>query len=461
MIKQLFKGATFVALYVAFTACETDLNQSKDVSPTQTNGELAAEMAKDGVPNELLIKFKEGTSDDQKTEILSRISGKLKEKILTKMMARLGNSEGIFLIELPITTADALSRIKGFSEIEYAEPNYICTYNAVSNDPYFTDNSLWGMSSTNPYGCQAATAWANNHTGSNSVYIGVIDEGFLPTHEDLADNVGVNTGEIPNNDIDEDGNGYVDDINGWDFYGNDNTIFDGLNDLHGTHVAGTIGGIGGNNKGVAGVCWSVKLMSGKFIGKKGGTVANAIKAIDYFTNLKTRSINSINIVATNNSWIIGSSFSQSLYDAIARANDANILFIAGAGNDTKNNDIAPTYPSSFDLPNIISVAAIASDGSIANFSSFGASTVDIGAPGVDIVSTISTKLRGNFVSAYTSYSGTSMATPHVTGAVALYASTHPKVPISNIKNAILNSAIPTPSLNGKCVTGARLNVSSF
>lgn len=461
MNKLLVKGATVFALCIAFTACQTELNQFNDVSPVQTSVELATKMAESAVPNELLIKFKEGTSEDRKTEVLNRISGKLKEKILTKMMARLGINEGISLIQVPTFASDALLRLKDLTDIEYAEPNYICTNNAVSNDPYFTNGSLWGMSSSNPYGCQAATAWANNHTGSGSVYIGIIDEGFLPTHEDLAPNVGVNTGEIPNNNIDDDANGYVDDINGWDFEGNDNTIFDGVYDYHGTHVAGTIGGMGGNGKGVAGVSWSVKLLSGKFIDKKGGTVANAIKAIDYFTNLKTRPTNSINVVATNNSWTIGGFYSQSLYDAIARANDADILFVAGAGNDANNNDVAPTYPSSFNLPNIISVAAIASDGSMGSFSSYGATTVDIGAPGVDIYSTIPTKVGSNFVSAYASYSGTSMATPHVTGAVALYAATHPKVPIKNIKNAILNTAIPTPSLSGKCVTGGRLNVSSF
>lgn len=224
-------------------------------------------------------------------------------------------------------------------------------------------------------------------------------------------------------------------------------------------MAGTIGAVGGNGKGVAGVVWSVKLITAKFLGRRGGTTANAVKAIDYIADLKKR--HGLNIVATNNSWG-GSGYSKALYDAIERANQAGILFIAAAGNGGADgvgddNDTTPTYPASYPNENIIAVAAITSTGAKAGYSNYGRQTVDIGAPGSGIYSTLPNKTSNG----YGSYSGTSMATPHVTGAAALYAATHPGATAAQIKQAILSSAVPTPSLNGKCVTGGRLNVSGF
>ena len=207
---------------------------------------------------------------------------------------------------------------------------------ASSNDPGVGSGSLWGRygessSPANAYGSQAAEAWSRGYTGSDSVVVGIIDEGYQNTHPDLIGNAATNPGEIAANGIDDDGNGYVDDLYGWDFDGNNASIYDGTGDDHGTHVAGTIGGQGGNGIGVAGVNWNVSLLSGKFLGANGGTTANAIKAVDYFTDLKTR--HGLNLVATNNSWG-GGGFSQGLYDAIARANAASILFVAAAGNSS-------------------------------------------------------------------------------------------------------------------------------
>jgi subtilisin family serine protease len=278
------------------------------------------------------------------------------------------------------------------------------------------------------------------------------------THTDLAANSAVNPGEIAGNGADDDGNGYIDDVRGWDFANNDSSVFDGTTDDHGTHVAGTIGGAGGNGTGVAGVCWSVKLMNAKFLGRNGGTTANAVKAVDYFTDLKTR--HGLNLVATSNSWG-GGGFSQALQDAIGRANNADILFIAAAGNSTYNCETSSCYPGEYPNANVISVASITSSGGISSFSNYGSTTVDLGAPGSGIYSTLPKNVKGVLTSGYGSYSGTSMATPHVSGAAALYAAYHPGSSAATIKSAILSSTVPTTSLSGKTVTGGRLNVSGF
>lgn len=422
------------------------------------------------VPDQILVKFKAGSASDAKalSNTLSAVGGEIIETIITDAMrssdAKSGIEDGkLVLVNSKIGTIEAIALLQNLPEIEYAEPNYIYTHSATSNDPYYTNGSLWGMygsttSPSNTYGCGAGNAWAAGHIGSGEVYIGIIDEGYMYTHEDLAANAGKNPGEIPGDGVDNDNNGYRDDVYGWDFAGNNNTVFDGVSDDHGTHVAGTIGAVGGNGKGVAGINWNVKLLSAKFLGSRGGTTANAIKAVDYFTDLKTR--HGINLVATNNSWG-GGGFSQGLYDAIQRANNAGILFIAAAGNATNNNDASLSYPSSYSNSNIIAVAAITNTGGLAGFSNFGATTVDIGAPGNGIYSSIPKKSGSKVISAYASYSGTSMATPHVTGAAALYAASNPTATADQIKDAILNSAIPTPSLSGQCLTGGRLNVSGF
>jgi subtilisin family serine protease len=305
------------------------------------------------------------------------------------------------------------------------------------------------------------------NVGSSSVVVGVIDEGIMYAHEDLAGQGWVNPFDPPDG-IDNDGNGYVDDVHGWDFDANDASTFDGTQDDHATHVAGTIGARGGNGKGVAGVVWNVTMINAKFLGRNGGTTANAVKAVDYITDLKVR--HGLDIVATNNSWG-GGGFSQALLDAIDRGGDAGILFVAAAGNGGNDgvgddNDRTPNYPSNYECTRggtrgwdcVIAVAAITSGRGRASFSNYGARTVDVGAPGSGITSTLPGK-RGR--SSYGSYSGTSMATPHVTGAVALYAASHPTASVDQIKTAILSSAVPTPSLQGITVTGGRLNVSGF
>jgi subtilisin family serine protease len=450
-----------VGLTIAGCSRKEDELQLQDDSLSLKSASVQAEY--NMVPNEIIVKFKEGTDVSRKALVLGKLGGKLKEKILTKMMEKGGDKDGIDLVSISGTVANAVLAAKNYPEIEYAEPNYIYQHFATSNDTYYTNGSLWGMygastSPSNQFGSQAAVAWAAGKTGSSSVYVGIIDEGYMYTHEDLAANAGTNPGEFGKiAGKDDDGNGLIDDIYGWDFAGNNNTVFDGVGDDHGTHVAGTIGGVGGNVKGVAGICWNIKLLDAKFLGSTGGTTANAIKAVDYFTDLKKKGLN---IVATNNSWG-GGGFSQGLLDAIIRANNAGILFIAAAGNSGTNNDVTASYPSNYDVDNVIAVAAITSTGGLASFSQYGANTVDLGAPGAAIWSSVPVKSGKTIKSGYASYSGTSMATPHVTGAAALYKASNPGATAAQIKAAILGSVVATPSLAGKCVTGGRLNVSTF
>ena len=408
------------------------------------------------MPNELLVQFKEGVGTSQRAQVLSVIGASVREQIHTNAMKQAGLKDGIFLLQTNMNALDALNKISGEKSIAFAEPNYIYQHAAVvPNDASFPQ--LWGMQGG--YGINATVAWMKSRGSTdpnNRIYVGIIDEGVMHGHADLAANFTGNPAEKANG-IDDDGNGFIDDTYGWDFVSNDKSVFDGASDDHGSHVAGTIGAVGNNTIGVTGVNWNVSLLSAKFLGTKGGTTANAIKAVDYFTNLKNKGIP---IVATNNSWG-GGGYSQGLYDAIERANRAGILFIAAAGNNGVNIDASPQYPAAYANSNIISVAAIASNGTLASFSNYGAGQVDIGAPGVGILSTIPTSSKGRINSSYASYNGTSMATPHVTGACALYKAIYPLATAENIKSAILLNAAPTASLGGKVATGGRLDMSRF
>lgn len=460
-LKLSAAAGLFAATVLVFASCSKEkiaLNPSNEAG-NSVSTELSV-VASNVVPNQALVKFRKGTPANAKNEAFARVFAKLEEHIFTKTMEASGETEGLYLISFPAAVPQALVALSNMPFVEYAEPNFVYQHSATSSDPYFTNGSLWGMGNSG-FGCGAQTAWGNNHTGSSNVVVAVIDEGIDNTHQDLSANCWVNPNETANDGIDNDNNGYVDDVYGWDFDGNNNSTFDGSGDDHATHVAGTIGGVS-NTVGVVGVNWDVKMVSCKFLGNSGGTTANAVKAVDYVTDLKNKGIN---IVASNNSWG-GGGFSTALYSAISRANSAGVLFIAAAGNSGTNNDNTAAFPGNYSisnrvsgktyaaLSNMIVVAAIASNGTLASFSQYGAKSVHLGAPGVNIFSSLP-------YNTYGSYNGTSMATPHVTGAAALYKANNSGASASAIKSAILNSVSKISSLTGKCTTGGRLNVSGF
>ncbi len=413
------------------------------------------------VADQVIIKFRPSATDGQLLEAVQRGGLRLERAIAMREKGH----PGFTLARSRLAVPAVMQMLKNHPAVEYIQPNWIYQHQAVPADPFYASGQLWGMygdatTPSNPYGSQAAEAWAAGYTGSESVCVGVIDEGIQTTHPDLAANIWTNPKEIAGNGSDDDGNGLVDDMNGWDFYNDDATVYDAGYDGHGTHVAGTIGAAANNNTGVVGVNWNVKIISAKFLGPDGGTTADAIDAINYLIALKQ---NDVNLVAINASWG-GGGYDPALLAAITAAANQDILFVAAAGNGNwmgraVNNDRTPFYPACYNTmsgagyDSVISVTALASNGSKPTWANYGATTVDLGAPGAGIVSTYP-------VDAYATADGTSMATPHVTGSVALYASTHPNATAAEIKQAILDAAAATPtsSLSGRTVTGGRLNI---
>jgi serine protease len=412
------------------------------------------------VPSELLVQFRGGVSAATRSAALSAVGGRM----LEKLRAARGETGDLQRVRLPqgASVAAAARVLRTHAGVEFAEPNWVYTTQSVSADPYYTSGNTWGVYGantplfTNQYGSGAAAAWNRGNTCLSKIFVGILDEGVMTTHKDLQKNVWVNPYDAAEG-TDEDGNGYVDDINGWDFLNNDNSVFDGLGDEHGTQVAGIIGAQG-NDKGMAGVCWVTNMVVAKIMDSGKGNAANAIKALDYLIDLKAR--HGLKVTAVNASWG-GEGYSDTLKAAIQRAADADILFVTASGNGGGNIDKTPFYPASYKLPNMITVAAITNTGGLAGYSNWGPGTVDIGAPGAGIYTTNPVFKSGEFKSGYASLSGTSWAAAFVTGAAALYASSHPNSSAAAIKSAIITSALPTTSLNGKVATGARLDASGF
>jgi hypothetical protein len=393
---------------------------------------------------EILVGFKPGVSAASQRAVLSTL-GAAPEQRLRPIRTYLASVASL-------REASVLATLARDPRVRYAEPNFRYRADAVPNDPSFTQ--LWGLSNTGQIvngvagtadaDIDAPEAWSVS-TGSPDVTVAVIDTGVDYTHPDLAANIWINPGEncagCRNDGVDNDGNGYVDDWRGWDFINNDNDPFD--DNGHGTHVAGTIGGVGNNGAGVTGVNWSVKIMPLKFLDANGsGDAADAVRAVLYAT--------SMGAVVTNNSWG-GDAYSQALADAVAQADAHGSLFVAAAGNNFSDNDATPNYPSNYDIPNVIAVAATDNRDARAWFSNYGRSTVDLGAPGSSILST----WPG---ASYRSLDGTSMAAPHVTGAVALAKAAFPTASGEGLKALLLRTVDPNTSLATRTSTGGRLNI---
>jgi subtilase family protein/fervidolysin-like protein/List-Bact-rpt repeat protein len=391
--------------------------------------------------DEVLVKFRPDKSATAKQQSHSAVGGH------TKKLFRLDHD--LELVKLPtgMKVKEALRRYRRDPNVAYAEPNYRWSIALQPNDPSFP--SLWGLHNTGQTGgvpdadIDAPEAWSIT-TGSPDVVIGVIDTGVDYNHSDLAANIWSNSGDCSLNGVDDDGDGYIDDCHGIDTANADSDPMDDHG--HGTHVSGTIGATGNNGVGVVGVNWIVRIAACKFLASNGyGWTSDAVDCLDYFAILKDRGVN---VAATNNSWG-GDEYSQALYDAIQRQMQRGILFVAAAGNSASNNDNGGFYPSGFDLPNVISVAATDSSDALAGFSSYGRHTVHLGAPGVEVLSTV----PGG---GYGTMSGTSMAAPHVTGVAALLAAQDPARDWKAIKNLIFAGGDTKPAV-ADTISQKRLN----
>lgn len=357
----------------------------------------------------------------------------------------IGDDVGFGWVEVEVSAGvslvDAVQHYQSLGDVELAQLDYTVQLEQVPNDPGFS--SLWGLGNTGQTGglvdadIDGPEAW-DLTTGSSTIVVGIIDTGVDYRHPDLARNIWNNLDEVAGNGIDDDRNGYIDDVRGWDFHNNDSDPMD--DNFHGTHVAGTVGAVGNNGIGVAGVAWHVRLMPLKFLGANGsGYTSDAIRALDYAR------ANGARIV--NNSWG-GGGYSPAMADAIERYRQSGGIFVAAAGNSGTSNDTRPSYPASYPHDNVLTVAAANDRDQLAAFSNYGAISVDIAAPGVSILSTA----PGG---TYRVASGTSMAAPHVSGAAALVWSLRPEYSYAEVIQAIVEGA--DARLAGQ-VRHGRLNV---
>ena len=313
------------------------------------------------------------------------------------------------------------------------EANTIIETTRSPNDTQYS--SLWGMPIIS-----APAAW-DITTGSSNVVVAVIDTGIDYTHPDLADNIATNSGEIAGNGVDDDSNGFIDDYYGYDFINGDSNPID--DHFHGTHCAGTIGAKGDNARGVAGVAWTVKLLPVKVLDSYGsGTLAAVAAGMNYAVKRGVK-IMSMSLGT--------SSYSSTLENAIIAAKNSGVLVVAAAGNDARDSDVSPHYPSASTQANVLSIAASNSSDTLAYFSNWGATSVDLAAPGQSILSTY---LGGQYAYA----SGTSMATPHVAGMAAMLLAVNPSLSYTQIKDILITSVDPIPSFAGKMVSGGRANL---
>jgi thermitase len=401
----------------------------------------------EAVPGEFIVKLKS----------TMQVQG-LDKKVLSR---RLGSTVkgtipryNLVVVKRPVfeTQTSAVKTLAQNPLVQYAEPNFIYRAVKAPNDPAY--GKLWGMRNTGQKDSEdkdgvagvdiaAEKAW-DIETGSDKVLVAVIDTGIDYTHPDLVDNVWTNEAEAKGETgVDDDGNGYVDDIHGMNFVEAETPTGDPLDDHgHGSHVSGTIGGRGDDGKGIVGVNWNVKIMGIKFLSADGGgTLEGAVKAIEYANKMGAKVL--------SNSWG-GGGFSEALKEVIDESNKLGAVFVAAAGNESNNNDSSPSYPASYETENVIAVAAVDNRGNLASFSNYGKKTVHLGAPGVNVYSSVNN-------ATYDSWSGTSMATPHVSGVAALLWAHEPQLTGKEIKQRLVSTTRSLTSLKGKTKSGGMLN----
>jgi subtilisin family serine protease len=427
--------------------------ESTALAALSTSGQPAATTALTRA-DRILVRPKASANRTELLQLYAGLGCRVRDEF-----PRLG---GITVLELGVgvNPAATLTALRQSDLIAYAEPDLIAHALTVANDPYYITGNQWNLKNTGALGgvagadIMAEQAWSVAHDASN-IIVAVVDSGIRYTHEDLAANMWTNSGETGldslgrdkrTNGIDDDGDGYIDDVHGINVLNHSGDPNDDWG--HGTHVAGTVGAVGNNGVGIAGINWGVKLMACKFIDRSGNySVSDAITALDYARS------KGANIVT--GAWGGATFASAALRDALMALRDANIIFVAAAGNTATNNDSAPLYPASYDFANIIAVAATDRTDALASFSDYGAQSVDLGAPGVDIFS-----CWFGSDSDYRTDSGTSMASAQVAGACALVWAHFPGDTYQQVISRILATVDPLPSLAGKTVSGGRLNLAA-
>lgn len=440
-VSNTLKRAGSVLLLLMLVASPGYAQRNSGSKTEMYNGQEAA-------ANEVLVKFRT-------TSLISIIQAEAAEQV--DQAEGVGNLGVLRFHSAGKGVATLIRDLTARGDVEYAEPNYILHAIAIPNDPRFGE--LWGLRNTGqailgvpgtPGADISATLAWDVSTGSRASVATVVDTGIDYTHPDLAANVW----SAPTAFTINIGGRAITCPAGSHGFNAITNVCDPLDDNnHGSHVSGTIGAVGNNGVGVVGVNWVASIMGSKFLDAGGsGTTANAINAIEFAIQAKAAfggATGSANVRALSNSWG-GGGFSQALLDEINKANTNDMLFVAAAGNSSSNNDVTPHYPSSYNTPNMVAVAATDNNDALASFSNFGPTSVHLGAPGVDVLSTI---IGAN----YAYFSGTSMATPHVSGSALLILS---KCPLNtpNLKTLILNNVDPIPSLAGLTTTGGRLNV---
>ncbi len=379
------------------------------------------------VPGQLVVAFTPGSTEEQQQRAVQRAGG-----TIVKRIASIG---GALVSVDPSQTDQAARQLARDPVVRFVEPNLVLRAFQVPNDPLFGNE--WGLRNVGQAGgtagadVHATSAW--DMTTSAGTTVAVVDTGVDRSHPDLAPNIWTSP---------------VTGSPGWNFIDGSPDSNDDAG--HGTHVAGIIGARGNNGIGIAGIDWNIKIMPLKFLDANGqGNTADAADAIGYAVANGARVVNA--------SWG-GPDFSEALYEAVQSAGTKGVLFVAAAGNDGQNTDASHEYPADFNLPNVVSVAATDRNDNLADFSNFGPGSVGLGAPGDDIYSTVP---PATDPSGYTSFSGTSMATPFVSGAAALYLSTHPQATPDQIRTAILQTVDPLPALAGKVASGGRLDIAKL